>query len=130
LGTAFLAHVSLDLNRGEVLGLVGENGVGKSTLMNILFGIWAVLLTDFVERHFAKKVVPVKIEEILTDSGREYSTWHEETMPTHEFEKTCNRLGIKHAMTKLQYPWTNGYAERLNNTLLSEFCVVAFRKKR
>jgi transposase InsO family protein len=61
--------------------------------------------TDFVENHLAKKFAPVKIERILTDCGTEYTTWHEEAIPNHEFEKTCNRLGIKHTTTKVKHPF-------------------------
>ena len=31
--------VSIHLNRGEILCLVGENGAGKSTIMKILYGL-------------------------------------------------------------------------------------------
>lgn len=34
-----LRNVNFSLERGKILGLVGENGAGKSTLMNILFGM-------------------------------------------------------------------------------------------
>ena len=34
-----LTDVSLSLRRGTILGLVGENGAGKSTMMNILGGV-------------------------------------------------------------------------------------------
>jgi len=86
--------------------------------------------TDFVENHLVKKFAPVKIERILTDCGTEYTSWHQEAIPNHEFEKTCKKLGIKHTTTKVKHPWTNGYVERFNKTLLDEFYSVAFRKKR
>src|SRR3954454_19909196 len=38
-GVQVLHEVGLELNPGEVLGLVGENGSGKSTTMNILGGV-------------------------------------------------------------------------------------------
>ena len=36
--THALTEVSFDLREGEVLALAGENGAGKSTMMNILLG--------------------------------------------------------------------------------------------
>src|SRR5450756_2005571 len=44
-GNRVLTDVSLDVNRGEILGLVGEYGAGKSTLMNILVGMSVIAQT-------------------------------------------------------------------------------------
>jgi len=38
-GSAVLHDVSIDLGHGEVLALLGRNGVGKSTLVNTLMGL-------------------------------------------------------------------------------------------
>lgn len=39
-GNKALDHVSVHMDEGEVIGLVGENGAGKSTLMKILNGVY------------------------------------------------------------------------------------------
>ena len=33
-----LDHIDLDVRKGSVMGLMGENGAGKSTMMKCLFG--------------------------------------------------------------------------------------------
>ncbi len=39
-GVHAVENVSLDVMRGEVLGLLGHNGAGKSTLIKILSGVF------------------------------------------------------------------------------------------
>lgn len=38
-GVLAVADVSLEVGAGEVVALIGENGTGKTTLMNLLFGV-------------------------------------------------------------------------------------------
>lgn len=37
-GTVALGGANLDIHRGEIIGLLGENGAGKSTMMKVLVG--------------------------------------------------------------------------------------------
>ena len=71
------------------------------------------------------KAMGIKIRNILTDNGREYCG--DEIM--HDYELVLKIFEIKHRRTKVKHPYTNGYVERFNRTVLEEFFVEAFRKK-
>ncbi len=75
---------------------------------------------DFVEDHILKTVPEGKIKRILTDQGSEFYS-HRAKYVTHHFTDGLTRLGITHSVTKVAHPWTNGYAERLNQTIWQEF---------
>ena len=38
-GVDALSHVSLDIYKGDFLGVIGPNGAGKTTLLNVLLGL-------------------------------------------------------------------------------------------
>ncbi|MDC7226822.1 MAG: ATP-binding cassette domain-containing protein [Spirochaetales bacterium] len=40
--TIALQGMSLDINQGEIIGLVGPNGAGKSTLMKVITGVYPI----------------------------------------------------------------------------------------
>lgn len=48
-GNRVLKDINFTLEKGKILGLVGENGAGKSTLMNILFGMNVIAETGGYE---------------------------------------------------------------------------------
>lgn len=82
---------------------------------------------DFIAKTIAIfKLLGIAIYSILTDNGKEYTTHWGSYHPFEEYLKVNN---IKHKYTKVRSPWTNGYAERFNKTLLEEFYQPALLKK-
>jgi len=96
---------------------------------------WAKLYTDksaasaidFV-KHICASNHDVPISAVLTDNGKEFTThWKGRC---HDFEFFLKMSKIKHHYTQVKHPWTNGFTERLNRTILEEFLQVALRKTR
>ena len=51
-----LDNVSLTVREGEILGLLGPNGVGKSTIFNLIIGL---LKPDFGDIYIDKKKLQI-----------------------------------------------------------------------
>ena len=70
-----LDDVTMAINAGEIVGLVGDNGAGKSTLVKCLSGVHApdhgAMLLDGVERHWRspRQAIEAGIETLYQDSG-------------------------------------------------------------
>lgn len=131
-------------NPGDLVGLdtfyVGcLKGVGRIYQMTgcdtaTSFG-WAKLYTDksadaaidFLS-HVRKHAYNVPVKAVLTDNGKEFTThWKGRC---HDFEFILKRLNINHHYTQVKHPWTNGFTERLNRTILEEFLQITLRKTR
>jgi transposase InsO family protein len=89
----------------------------------------AMLSTEHTAREAARflesKVVPAfaeaghRIRAILTDRGPEFYG---------AFAEKVQELGIEHRRIRPKHPWTNGFVERLQGTILTELWRCAFRR--
>lgn len=60
------------------------------------------------------------LTRVLTDGGSEFKA---------DFDDACLELGIRHTRTKPRHAWTNGFVERLPQTILTEPWRVQFRRR-
>lgn len=75
---------------------------------------------DFIINHLVNASPSGKIRRILTDQGTEfYNARFKDTESA--FTIALRSHSIRHSVTKVAHPWTNGYAERLNQTIWQEF---------
>jgi hypothetical protein len=123
-------------NPGELVSLdtftVSVNGLGKiwqytgcDTYSS--YG-WAKLYwnktadnsVDFVFNHIVRNCPEGKVKRVLTDQGTEFYCARHKDVDGY-FTVALLHGDIKHTVTKKAHPWTNGYAERLNQTIWQEF---------
>lgn len=86
---------------------------------------------DFFCNHILKNTPEGKIKRVLTDRGTEFYSSrhrHENDLVNHAFTKELMTKAIVHSVTKVAHPWTNGYAERLNQTIWQEFYLCRLNK--
>ena len=116
-GVPALEDVSLEIRPGERLALIGENGAGKSSLMNVLYGLYqpdrgevcfegrtvrvktpAEALArgvGMVHQHFTLVPTLSVTENVVL--GREPSRWGrlDRARATREVTATCQKLGFQ-----------------------------------
>jgi len=82
---------------------------------------------DFFIDHIHKNSPHDKIRRVLTDQGCEFfNTRFKDTESS--FTRALRVHSVKHTVTKVAHPWTNGYAERLNQTIWQEFYLCRLTK--
>jgi ABC-type sugar transport system ATPase subunit len=64
-GIKALKGLTLNFNKGEIIGLVGSNGAGKSTLLNVIWGAYAPDSGEvYINGEQIKKISPTKAQEL------------------------------------------------------------------
>lgn len=82
---------------------------------------------NFMINHVVRCSPPDKIRRVLTDQGSEF--YNARFKETESFFTQALRLqSIRHSVTKVAHPWTNGYVERLNQTIWQEFYLCRLDK--
>ena len=83
---------------------------------------------DFITNHVVNQSRSGKIKRVLTDQGTEfYNARFKDTESM--FTIALRSYSIRHSVTKVAHPWTNGYAERLNQTIWQEFYLGRLDKR-
>lgn len=62
--------------------------------------------------------MPYRLHNVLTDNGIQVHQPLEESVGFQaSIRRICEEHGIKHRLTKVTHPWTNGQVERINRTI-------------
>lgn len=65
--------------------------------------------------QYCRKFYPFKIRKVLTDNGGSFTNafyMGGKAVGIHPFDEACRQASVRHILTKIKHPWTNGLAER------------------
>ena len=117
-----LKHINIDINHGEMVGLVGRSGVGKSTLINLVMRLYDVTdgsitidgidIRDY-DQHSLRSQIGVVLQENFLFKGTIYSNIaYAKPGCTHEEVIRAARMANAHSFIMRQ---PDGY-----NTIVGE----------
>ena len=124
-GVLALDRVTITLNRGEILSLVGENGAGKSTLLKILSG--AYTKDEGIIEYYGKQIenyTPSQaIEMGISIIYQELDNYGPLTVAENIL---VNRMPTKEGLLKkIDWKEANRKAEEVLNQITKELDVTA-----
>ena len=108
---------------GKVWQVTACDAASSFALAQVFVGApRARVIADFLR----KQVIPRfrqaghPLQRVLTDRGSEFKG---------AFDEACRTLGIRHTRTKPRHAFTNGFVERLQQTILHEHWRIEFRRR-
>ena len=95
--------ITLDIYKGETLGLVGESGCGKSTLGRVLLQLYEQTAgsTMYYGRTL-DTVAPEYVLDTLKNAEKYVSNYHKAVAHAEEMAKKCDALGDKATFFDIQ----------------------------
>lgn len=116
IGYFHIDITTVNTEAGSLSLFVGIDRTTKYAYVELHQQATKIIAAQFLENLIEK--VPYKIHTILTDNGIQFTNLkHQKHAFEHIFNRICRESGIKHKLTKVNHPWTNGQVERMNKTI-------------
>ena len=134
-----LKGVSLTLEEGDFVTVIGGNGAGKSTLLNAIAGVWPIdagqILIDGIDirkikisslrKHFGQM-----LQDVFLFSGtiRSNIVLREEEISDERIQEVCRYVNADHFINRLDHGLDEEVRERGNNFSAGQRQLLSFAR--